>query len=346
MSARHIALSLVLSAFAAASLQARDWKEHPAILTVSTAEDIYAIGDAHGDVEHLERVMKSAGLIADVVQDPLTVRWSGGKAVLVVTGDMMDKGPRILDVIRLLRTLREEAPKSGGRVILLAGNHEIEFLADPAAAKGLDSQNQFNEAHMKPAEVAECKGEIGEFLCSLPIGVKVNNWYFSHSGYTAGESENQLEAMVEKAFSDHGYAAKELIDSDSVMRAEHWIDAKLPAESEKQLLTDYTRALGVDHIVQGHVPSDVKFADGVKRNHGEMFQRYGKLFFIDTGMSRGVGDSDGATLYLPHASEQAIAICADGQRTLLWSREANQDAGHAAACGGAREPFKVSKKAE
>jgi hypothetical protein len=231
-------------------------------------------------------------------------------------------------------------------VIILAGNHEAEFLADAAAPKGKDFQDQMKSLHLKPAEVAACQGEFGEFLCSLSFGARIDTrkdkWYFSHAGYTGGRSVPQLESFVEEAFASHGYAAKELVSPDSIMRADlttndegrqPWIDWKLPAESEKQLLDQYTRALGVDHIVQGHVPSPVVFSDGVKRNQGEMFQRFGRLFLIDTGMSRGVNDSDGAALYLPHGGEQAIAICADGTKTTIWSRTDAPDVGRAHACG-------------
>jgi hypothetical protein len=326
----------------ALSHPARDWREHPAVVTATTREDIYAIGDAHGDFEHLERVMKAAGLIAEVTPGPETARWSGGKAVLVTTGDMIDKGPRAPDVIRLLRSLREQAKAAGGRVIILAGNHEIEFLADSAAPKGNDFASQMKSLNLEPGDVAACKGEFGEFLCSLAIGARVDNWYFSHAGYTSGKSVEQIESFVEAAFQAKGYAAKELIAPDSLMRADlsrgkdgstPWVDWKPAGSTEKELLTKNAQALGVEHIVQGHVPSEVVFEDGVKRDKGEMFQRYGKLFLIDTGMSRGVNDSDGAVLYLPHGGEKAIAVCADGTRTLLWDQKTNQELGRAHACG-------------
>jgi hypothetical protein len=336
--------ALLFPAFAAEAPPhpARNWQEYPAVVSATTTEDIYAIGDAHGDFEHLERVMKAAGIIAEITPGPETARWSAGKAVLVTTGDMIDKGPRASDVIRLLRNLREQAAAAGGCVIILAGNHEAEFLANPAAPKGKDFAAQMKSLHTEPADVAQCKGEFGEFLCSLSFGARVDKWYFSHAGYTQGMSLDQIEAFVEGAFGAHGYAAKELVAPDSLMRADlarkedgatPWIDWKMPGKSEKEVLEQNTRALGVEHIVQGHVPSDVVFADGVVRNHGEMFQRYGKLFLIDTGMSRGVDDSDGAALYLPHGGEKAIAVCADGTRTLLWDEKTGQDVGRAHACG-------------
>jgi hypothetical protein len=89
----------------------------------------------------------------------------------------------------------------------------------------------------------------------------------------------------------------------------------------------------VAHIVEGHVPSPVEFHDGVKRDRGEMFQRLGLLFLIDTGMSEGVNDSGGAVLHITRElGDRAEAICSDGTRTLLWDSKAKQDTGRAKAC--------------
>ena len=64
-----------------------------------------------------------------------------------------------------------------------------------------------------------------------------------------------------------------------------------------------------------------------------MFQRFGLLFLIDTGMSEGVDDSGGAVLHITtQGGEQATAICPDGKKTLLWDTRTRQDVGRAAPC--------------
>ncbi len=85
----------------------------------------------------------------------------------VVTGDMIDKGPHSVAVLRLLMTLRATAPDSGGQAIVLSGNHEAEFLADPRADKAEDFIADLKKAGYAPEKVAACEGDIGEFLCSL-----------------------------------------------------------------------------------------------------------------------------------------------------------------------------------
>ena len=318
---------------AAGWLQARDWKQNPAVAEVTATAEIFAIGDIHADYARATIVLRAAGII------DASAHWKAGKAVLVVTGDMIDKGPRAVEVLRFLRILQNEATSAGGRVVALAGNHEAEFMANPDSKKAAEFAEQLSKAGLNAREVSRCAGEIGQFLCALPFAARVNQWYFSHAGNTGGRTLRQMESDVEADFDAHGYAAQQLIGDYSMLEArlngtgkgrESWIDTGLPATSERDILKTWAAALGVAHIVEGHVPSPVDFSDGVRREAGEMFQRWGLLFLIDTGMSREVDDSLGAVLRISGGA--ATAICAGGQKTELWSAGAAQDTGRALAC--------------
>lgn len=84
----------------------------------NTAERVIAIGDLHGDFEAWEEIARAAGLIdADG-------RWSGKESTLVQLGDLTDRGPDSLKIIRHLQALQIEALEAGGQVIVLVGNHE------------------------------------------------------------------------------------------------------------------------------------------------------------------------------------------------------------------------------
>ncbi len=81
-------------------------------------ERIVAIGDIHGDYENYLAVLRIAGLINK------KGKWSGGKAHLVQTGDLPDRGPDTRKIIEHIRKLAKQAKKKGGRVHSLIGNHE------------------------------------------------------------------------------------------------------------------------------------------------------------------------------------------------------------------------------
>lgn len=79
---------------------------------------IVAVGDLHGDYEAYRAILGAADLI------DARGRWTGGDAVFVQTGDIVDRGPDSLKVIRDLGRLKRQARRAGGRVVTLVGNHE------------------------------------------------------------------------------------------------------------------------------------------------------------------------------------------------------------------------------
>lgn len=79
---------------------------------------IVAVGDLHGDYSAWMDIAHGAGLV-----DPGN-HWTGGKTVLVQLGDIADRGPDSLKIIRSLQQLQREAPRAGGRVVVVLGNHE------------------------------------------------------------------------------------------------------------------------------------------------------------------------------------------------------------------------------
>ena len=81
-------------------------------------ERVVAVGDIHGDHDALVRLLTRAGLLE------MGHRWVGGRTVLVQTGDYLDRGSRVRDVLDLLMGLQPQAAAAGGQVVVLLGNHE------------------------------------------------------------------------------------------------------------------------------------------------------------------------------------------------------------------------------
>lgn len=86
---------------------------------------IVAVGDLHGDYEAWLDIARDARLIDS------NGRWTGGKTTLVQLGDVTDRGPDSLKIVRSLQQLAKQAPRSGGKVIVVLGNHEaMNLLGD------------------------------------------------------------------------------------------------------------------------------------------------------------------------------------------------------------------------
>jgi hypothetical protein len=80
---------------------------------------LVAIGDLHGDLEAARKVLRLAGAIDE--KDA----WSGGKLVVVQTGDAIDRGDDDRAILDMLERLKGEAAKAGGELVAMSGNHEI-----------------------------------------------------------------------------------------------------------------------------------------------------------------------------------------------------------------------------
>ena len=86
--------------------------------TAQAPPRIVAVGDLHGDYQAWTQIARAAGLI------DAEGHWSGGRTTLVQLGDVTDRGPDSLLIIRSLQQLAAEAPAAGGRVVVMLGNHE------------------------------------------------------------------------------------------------------------------------------------------------------------------------------------------------------------------------------
>ena len=86
---------------------------------VRTTERVVAIGDVHGAYDAFVAILANAGLIDS------RARWIGGRAILIQTGDVVDRGADSKRVLDLLRRLEQDAARAGGRVYALLGNHEV-----------------------------------------------------------------------------------------------------------------------------------------------------------------------------------------------------------------------------
>lgn len=291
----------------------RDWTAHPAIVELDRPEDapVYAVSDVHGGYDRLTALLARHGVIAGMPADPASAQWSAGHAVLVLAGDMIDKGPSSMEVIDLLRALEVGADAAGGRVVATLGNHEAEFLVDPLNSKadaddGIDPE--LRARHVDPMAVANGSDPRGRWLRTLPFGVRVGTWFFSHAGNTAGRTIPALEATLRAAVTAHDYNDPEVVGADSVLEAREWWT------SSAGVVAASARALGVAHFVFGHTPSALG-ARGAIALDGPA-----TLFRIDCGMSPGVDDSRGSLLRVrvEGGRDVAEALTSDGRVQELW----------------------------
>jgi serine/threonine protein phosphatase 1 len=150
---------------------------------------IYAIGDVHGRLDLLDRVMSQ--IDANLAKAPV------GKAIEVYLGDYIDRGPASRQVIdRLIGRSRMR------NTVYLKGNHETyvaEFIDNPAILSdwrqygGLETLMSYGLQPAIKADAAE-QAELAkafkymlprshrEFLRALPLSVSCGDFFFVHAG--------------------------------------------------------------------------------------------------------------------------------------------------------------------
>jgi hypothetical protein len=150
----------------------------------SVKERIVVVGDIHGCMAALLRVLRLAGLVDE------QLRWlPESNAHLVVCGDMIDEGSESRAVISLLRSLQQQAKD---KVTVLLGNHELLLLRTLLSSSGAINW-----------ETARSWAEVDPELNALPDEIAVpvactdtiRQW-FQHSLMTTGRVDYPDDYMT------------------------------------------------------------------------------------------------------------------------------------------------------
>jgi len=255
------------------------------------ARTIFALSDVHGGYDRLAALLAAIGLAKPAAPSAGAIAWAGGDAVLVVAGDLIDKGPQPVEVIDALRALETSAAAAGGRVIVLLGNHEAEFFVNPTNSKaaGTDGiDRELGALQIDPTVLAAGTEARGAWLLARPFGARVGRWFFAHAGSTKGRTVAALDAALRAALQAHPtFDADEIVGGDSILEARDWY-------ADPAVTLANAAALGVDHIVFGHDPNALGPRGTIAVAQDT------RLLRIDCGMSPLVNDSEGRVLRVRH----------------------------------------------
>ena len=291
---------------------------------------VFAVGDIHGDYEQFVGVLASAGLIDG------NANWVGGKAHLVQTGDIVDRGPDSRAILDLLMKLQVQAETAGGAVHVLLGNHEAmnlygdlrfvspgefaSYTSDPAKAlrdvsfqdykgkltedasvEGAAAQPDFSHmpgyAELRAAFSPD--GPYGRWLRERNAIIKINRTLFVHAGLGlkyAGWSLDAINDEVRDELRDLNQ-----LHGGIVTDAEGplWF-LGLSKGDEKQfepLVDALLQNFDVDRIVIGHAYAQA----AITPRFG------GRVVMIDIGLSR-IYDNVGKMGCLEIDGDKAVAL--------------------------------------
>jgi len=247
---------------------------------------IVAIGDIHGDFEKFTAVLKLCQ-ITDAQG-----RWAAGSTHLVQTGDVLDRGPDSKKVMDLLMELEAQAPKAGGRVHALLGNHEFmtvigdlryasdgELAAFGEGPRGTPIPQEPLGPFPKYRAAFSKDGKYGRWLFGHNAIVKINGTLFMHGGLSPRYGRRNLteinDAIRAELRGDRDPRSGVGADPEGPL----WfrgLAEPLPPQMLDAYLTQLFSAQGARRIVMGHTIQD----KGINLRAGD------RIALIDVGMSR------------------------------------------------------------
>ena len=269
------------------------------------AERIIAIGDVHGDYDALRGLLRRSGLIGPKGE------WAGGKSVLVQVGDQLDRGDGERAIYDLLFKLQDTAPKSGGAVHILLGNHELmnfnldfryvtpggfaDFLHQRAPSPASPVPKQFR-AYIKAlpppmraraAALAPGGALARQLAARAQVAVIVGDSVFVHAGLSPTHLGNDSTNALTKLNSEtRAFLLGKRLQLPKVLEGSNgpvWMRTYSRrgvrvGGPECQLLSETLKLLGVKRMVVGHtVQPAINAACG------------GRVWRVDTGISSAYG---------------------------------------------------------
>lgn len=142
----------------------------------SGVKKVVALSDIHGQYELMLKLLKANNVIDD------KNHWNFGKGHLVINGDNLDRGDRVLDILWYLFYLQKEAEKAGGKVHVLLGNHEIMVLNGDV--RYLHKKYRYTSALFQTLYNNFFKegSVLGDWIASHQVMLSVNEKLFLHAG--------------------------------------------------------------------------------------------------------------------------------------------------------------------
>lgn len=215
-------------------------------LPVNTAGRDWFVGDLHGELRLLERIFEGVG-------------FDTGKDRLICTGDLVDRGPDSIDMLRLFA----EAP---GWFFSVLGNHDAmmreSLVRGSRQAERVWRHNGGGWAYeLPPAQ----RSELARALMRMPLAIEapmadgrrigvvhadLPSW---RAWSEIAQIEPDAEDAVDASFSDpnHLLWSRRRIKHAMAMR-DYPTARDIPPEVRLKTLKMLTPAIGIDLLIMGH----------------------------------------------------------------------------------------------
>jgi len=145
-------------------------------LSIPSPKKLFAISDLEGEFDTMVHLLQVNGVIDHALN------WSYGSGHLVLIGDMVDRGNNVVPLLWLIYKLEGEAKLAGGDVHFVLGNHERYLLDGRTKSVASKYYGTFRTTDRSQRELWSEKSELGRWLRSKPVMLKIGSTLFVHAG--------------------------------------------------------------------------------------------------------------------------------------------------------------------
>jgi hypothetical protein len=223
-------------------------------INFTTTGQVVALSDVHGQYLVTLKLLREHRIIDD------NNNWIFGNGHLVLVGDIFDRGDQVTELLWLFHKLERQAPKSGGRVHVLLGNHELMVLTGDL--RYVHKKYRYTMAVMKLPlnEIFSEESYLGAWLRSRPLAITINDMAFVHGGFSELllNKTNSL-ATINRLGQQSIDANPDEIGQDSLLQFMGTIDGPLwyrgyfdKEQVGKRNVDNILKKLNKNHIIVGH----------------------------------------------------------------------------------------------
>lgn len=144
------------------------------------------ISDIEGNFAAFRKLLQANGVIDE------NFNWTFGKDHVVFTGDFVDRGTMVTEVLWLIYSLEEKAKAAGGYVHYILGNHEIMIMSGDlryVQARYPEHAALMNQPYR---HLFGPDTEMGRWLSTKNVVERVGSILFTHGGISPYLNEVQI----------------------------------------------------------------------------------------------------------------------------------------------------------
>jgi hypothetical protein len=254
-------------------------------MQTSSPRSIYIIGDVHGQLNKLIKLLKDAELIDS------DHSWQAGAARLWFIGDFVDRGPDGIDVLDLVMRLQSEAAAVGGTVSSILGNHEMLLLAayrfgrrSTGLGSNFLSRWQQNGGNRK--DIASLTPRHLEWMAHLPAMALVDDYLFVHADapfyINCGRTIDEVNTAFDKLLSRSDALAWEEMLEEFARRG-----AFMYTTIGEEFAVRFLNTFGGRQLVHGHTPISSMLSCQPVKVDSPWIYAGGRCINVDGGMCLG-----------------------------------------------------------